>query len=149
MHKLHLGTKVWPSRQDSTQACILLLLQNVTASAIDWLSSHAVTLWQSFKLPALTWPQSYWKAFRASQREKQVLYKLTCCACTATEQPQADMCCTQLTTQQPHYLQEYKPSARDWLSSYWKGFMSPDQMARIRNTGVPMEFLKEVGCKRC
>ena len=24
--------------------------------------------------------------------------------------------------------------------------MSPDQMARIRNTGVPMEFLKEVGC---
>lgn len=41
-------------------------------------------------------------------------------------------------------LQDYKPSARDWLSSYWKGFMSPDQMARIRNTGVPMDFLKEV-----
>ena len=41
-------------------------------------------------------------------------------------------------------VQDYKPSARDWLSSYWKGFMSPDQMARIRNTGVPMNFLKEV-----
>lgn len=41
-------------------------------------------------------------------------------------------------------LQEYKPSARDWLSSFWKGFFSPDQMARIRNTGVPMDFLKEV-----
>ncbi|KAL3160716.1 hypothetical protein ABBQ32_010627 [Trebouxia sp. C0010 RCD-2024] len=40
---------------------------------------------------------------------------------------------------------DYKPNARDWLSSYWKGFMSPDQMARIRNTGVPMDFLKEVG----
>ena len=42
-------------------------------------------------------------------------------------------------------VQDYKPNARDWLSSYWKGFMSPDQMARIRNTGVPMDFLKEVG----
>ena len=41
-------------------------------------------------------------------------------------------------------MQDYKPNARDWLSSYWKGFMSPDQMARIRNTGVPMDFLKEV-----
>jgi 2-oxoglutarate dehydrogenase E1 component len=40
---------------------------------------------------------------------------------------------------------DYKPKASDWLSSYWKGFMSPDQMARIRNTGVPMDFLKEVG----
>ena len=45
------------------------------------------------------------------------------------------------------WVQDYKPNARDWLSSYWKGFMSPDQMARIRNTGVPMDFLKEVsGC---
>lgn len=42
-------------------------------------------------------------------------------------------------------MQDYKPKASDWLSSYWKGFMSPDQMARIRNTGVPMDFLKEVG----
>ena len=41
-------------------------------------------------------------------------------------------------------LQDYQPNAGDWLSSYWKGFMSPDQMARIRNTGVPMDFLKEV-----
>ena len=57
------------------------------------------------------------------------------------------MCSIQHVSQQPRYLQEYKPSARDWLSSYWKGFMSPDQMARIRNTGVPMEFLKEVGCR--
>ncbi|KAK9823376.1 hypothetical protein WJX72_002327 [[Myrmecia] bisecta] len=40
---------------------------------------------------------------------------------------------------------DYKPEARDWLSSYWKGFMSPHQQARIRNTGVPMDFLKEVG----
>ena len=41
-------------------------------------------------------------------------------------------------------MQDYKPNARDWLSSYWKGFNSPDQIARIRNTGVPMDFLKEV-----
>ena len=50
-------------------------------------------------------------------------------------------------------MQDYKPNARDWLSSYWKGFNSPDQIARIRNTGVPMDFLKEVsvhaaGCKQ-
>jgi len=46
-------------------------------------------------------------------------------------------------------MQDYKPNARDWLSSYWKGFMSPDQMARIRNTGVPMDFLKEVAPTSC
>lgn len=32
---------------------------------------------------------------------------------------------------------EYKPSAKDWLSSYWSGFMGPNQKARIRNTGQP------------
>ena len=32
---------------------------------------------------------------------------------------------------------EYVPSAKDWLSSYWSGFMSPHQKARIRNTGAP------------
>ena len=31
---------------------------------------------------------------------------------------------------------DYKPQARDWLSSYWSGFMSPNQKARIRNTGA-------------
>lgn len=42
---------------------------------------------------------------------------------------------------------DYKPEAKDWLSSYWAGFNSPNQIARIRNTGVPMNFLKEVrGC---
>jgi hypothetical protein len=30
---------------------------------------------------------------------------------------------------------DYKPSAKDWLSSYWSGFMGPNQKARIRNTG--------------
>jgi 2-oxoglutarate dehydrogenase E1 component len=40
---------------------------------------------------------------------------------------------------------EYVPSAKDWLSSYWSGFMSPHQKARIRNTGVPNDVLQEVG----
>lgn len=31
---------------------------------------------------------------------------------------------------------EYVPSTKDWLSSYWSGFMSPHQKARIRNTGA-------------
>ena len=39
---------------------------------------------------------------------------------------------------------DYKAEARDWLSSFWAGFNSPSQTSRIRNTGVPMEFLKEV-----
>ena len=29
----------------------------------------------------------------------------------------------------------YVPDAKDWLSSYWSGFMGPHQKARIRNTG--------------
>ncbi len=35
---------------------------------------------------------------------------------------------------------EYVPSAKDWLSSYWSGFMSPHQKARIRNTGAALGF---------
>ena len=39
--------------------------------------------------------------------------------------------------------------ARDWLSSYWSGYNSPSQLSRIRNTGVPQNFLKEVGHLAC
>lgn len=31
---------------------------------------------------------------------------------------------------------EYKHSDSDWLSSVWTGFMSPAQLARVRNTGA-------------
>lgn len=34
---------------------------------------------------------------------------------------------------------------RDWLASHWEGFLSPAQRAKIRNTGVDWETLKEVG----
>lgn len=40
---------------------------------------------------------------------------------------------------------EYKPSKKDWLASHWQGFYSPAQLSRIRNTGVPMNILKQVG----
>jgi 2-oxoglutarate dehydrogenase E1 component len=30
---------------------------------------------------------------------------------------------------------EYKHADSDWLSSVWTGFMSPAQLARVRNTG--------------
>ena len=40
---------------------------------------------------------------------------------------------------------DYKPSVSEWLSSVWKGFMSPSQHSRIRNTGVPLSLLKEIG----
>ena len=37
----------------------------------------------------------------------------------------------------------------DWLSSRWGGFLSPRQRSRIRETGVSMEKLREVGLKTC
>lgn len=40
---------------------------------------------------------------------------------------------------------DYVPSTRDWLAAYWSGFKSPEQLSRIRNTGVNPEVLKEVG----
>jgi hypothetical protein len=30
---------------------------------------------------------------------------------------------------------DYVPNKRDWLSAYWTGFKSPEQISRIRNTG--------------
>ena len=30
---------------------------------------------------------------------------------------------------------DYVPQRRDWLSSHWSGFKSPEQISRIRNTG--------------
>ncbi|KAF2318683.1 hypothetical protein GH714_010040 [Hevea brasiliensis] len=40
---------------------------------------------------------------------------------------------------------DYVPKRRDWLSSHWAGFKSPEQLSRIRNTGVKPEILKNVG----
>ena len=37
----------------------------------------------------------------------------------------------------------------DWLSSRWKGFLSPRQFARIRDTGYPLDKLREIGLKMC
>eukprot|EP00029_Vermamoeba_vermiformis_P007267 TRINITY_DN309_c0_g1_i1.p1 TRINITY_DN309_c0_g1~~TRINITY_DN309_c0_g1_i1.p1 ORF type:complete len:1036 (+),score=285.46 TRINITY_DN309_c0_g1_i1:380-3109(+) len=39
----------------------------------------------------------------------------------------------------------YHPKATDWLESKWKDFKSPKQTARIKNTGVPLPVLKQVG----
>ncbi|KAE8671985.1 Nodulin MtN21 /EamA-like transporter family protein [Hibiscus syriacus] len=40
---------------------------------------------------------------------------------------------------------DYVQKRRDWLSTNWKGFKSPEQLSRIRNTGVNLEILKKVG----
>ncbi|XP_058109794.1 uncharacterized protein LOC131252997 [Magnolia sinica] len=40
---------------------------------------------------------------------------------------------------------DYVPRRRDWLSAYWTGFKSPEQLSRVRNTGVKPEILKNVG----
>ncbi|XP_072960936.1 uncharacterized protein [Typha angustifolia] len=40
---------------------------------------------------------------------------------------------------------DYIPKRRDWLSAYWAGFKSPEQLSRVRNTGVKPEVLKRIG----
>lgn len=39
----------------------------------------------------------------------------------------------------------YVPKTRDWLAAFWAGFKSPEQLSRIRNTGVKPEVLRSVG----
>jgi 2-oxoglutarate dehydrogenase E1 component len=39
----------------------------------------------------------------------------------------------------------YKSKQSDWLESKWKNFKGPEQLSRIRETGVSMEVLKKVG----
>lgn len=41
----------------------------------------------------------------------------------------------------------YEPHKSDWLSSRWKGFLSPKQLSRIRQTGYNSEKLREIGIK--
>jgi len=41
----------------------------------------------------------------------------------------------------------YVSQQNDWLSSKWAGFLSPLQRSRIRETGVDLALLKEVGTK--
>lgn len=37
---------------------------------------------------------------------------------------------------------DYVPKRRDWLSAYWSGFKSPEQLSRVRNTGYGKFYLK-------
>lgn len=41
----------------------------------------------------------------------------------------------------------WQTPSNDWLSSRWKGFLSPRQHARIRETGYSKEKLREIGTK--
>ncbi|KAL2643867.1 hypothetical protein R1flu_011454 [Riccia fluitans] len=41
----------------------------------------------------------------------------------------------------------YVPKKRDWLAAFWAGFKGPEQLSRVRNTGVDPEILKQVGKK--
>lgn len=44
---------------------------------------------------------------------------------------------------------DYIPQRRDWLSAYWAGFKSPEQLSRIRNTGYGsyLKFSNYIGFK--
>ncbi|EEF33945.1 2-oxoglutarate dehydrogenase, putative [Ricinus communis] len=39
----------------------------------------------------------------------------------------------------------YSGKTREWLSSQWSGFKSPEQISQIRNTGINRDVLKTVG----
>ena len=43
---------------------------------------------------------------------------------------------------------DYIPRRRDWLSSHWTGFKSPEQLSRVRNTGYASNLIVPdfVGC---
>ncbi|KAL7184438.1 hypothetical protein ACSBR2_026569 [Camellia fascicularis] len=38
---------------------------------------------------------------------------------------------------------DYVPKRRDWLSAYWLGFKSPEQISRVRNTGAVKKIMSE------
>uniref|UniRef100_A0A7S1V5I3 Transketolase-like pyrimidine-binding domain-containing protein n=1 Tax=Grammatophora oceanica TaxID=210454 RepID=A0A7S1V5I3_9STRA len=41
----------------------------------------------------------------------------------------------------------YEGKETDWLASNWAGFIGPDQVSRIRETGVDVEVLRDIGMK--
>jgi len=41
---------------------------------------------------------------------------------------------------------DYVPQRRDWLSAYWQGFKSPEQLSRIRNTGYLWFNMSDLHC---
>jgi 2-oxoglutarate dehydrogenase E1 component len=41
----------------------------------------------------------------------------------------------------------WETPANDWLASRWSGYLSPLQQSRIRETGVPIETLRDIGMK--
>ncbi|KAL3697003.1 hypothetical protein R1sor_011079 [Riccia sorocarpa] len=46
-----------------------------------------------------------------------------------------------------NHSKDYVPKKRDWLAAFWAGFKGPEQLSRVRNTGVEPEILKQVGKK--
>jgi 2-oxoglutarate dehydrogenase E1 component len=39
----------------------------------------------------------------------------------------------------------YKPTKMDWLSSYWRGYKSPQQLSLIRPTGISVDTINRIG----
>ncbi|MQM10934.1 hypothetical protein Taro_043832 [Colocasia esculenta] len=44
---------------------------------------------------------------------------------------------TSILNEEFNNSKDYVANRRDWLSAYWSGFKSPEQISRIRNTGLP------------
>jgi len=41
----------------------------------------------------------------------------------------------------------YEPAEDEWIANRWKGFKSPRQQSRIRETGVDIDVLRDIGLK--
>jgi len=68
---------------------------------------------------------------------------------TAEEKEKIDTTVFEILQKEFEAAKTYIPKTGDWLASVWAGFKGPNQLARIKDTGVPMDVLKEVGEAVC
>ena len=96
--------------------------------------------------PMFTQPTMY-KAIKKKQNPFEIYRDALVAAGTFTKEAVADVSKKVMDGLNQAYEESknYTPKPKDWLSSYWEGFKGPTQHALIRNVGVPMDILREVG----
>lgn len=98
--------------------------------------------------PMYTQPQLYSKINKHPDTlavyEKQLLTEGTC-----SQKEISDIKAMVQSTLESEFIasKDWVTPASDWLSSKWSGFFSPKQHARIRETGVAVSKLKDIGKK--
>ncbi|XP_078445546.1 uncharacterized protein LOC144714634 [Wolffia australiana] len=96
--------------------------------------------------PSFTQPKMY-QVIRNHASALQIYQnKLTESGCIAKEEiERINQKVNLILNEEFNGSKDYVAKRRDWLSAYWTGFKSPEQISRIRNTGVKPEILKRVG----